>query len=158
MSPERRLSFTEDAEIAAGATGLVIATDQGFKSVEDEKHRLEHIIKAGVGAAVAIGAYEMLRRAEHDPKSSAGDHPNRHHHEHRHSNSSSSGSNSHSSNPPHHTRHLVEEIIGLYALGKELMGDKRHHIVHLVGEAIGATGLVEELSEMDKMAEEKGDK
>jgi hypothetical protein len=152
MSSARRLSFKEDAELAIGATGAVVATDQVAKSMDpDDNDQLEHLLKAGVGAAVAIGAYELLRRAELGSGNSAG--------ERRHSSSSShSRRDSNSSNPPQHKRHLFEEAIGAYTLGKELLGDKKHHVAHLVGEAIGATGLLQELRERerDKSIEERG--
>jgi hypothetical protein len=51
---------------------------------------------------------------------------------------------------------LVEEIIGAYSVGKEMLGDRRHHVVHLVGEALGATGLIQELRAKDKADEERG--
>ena len=152
MSNTRRLNFKEDAELALGATGVVVATDQVVKSMDPEDDdQLEHLLKAGVGAAVAIGAYEMLRRAELGSDNSAGDR--------QHSSSSPhSRRDSDSSNPPHHKRHLFEEVIGAYTLGKELLGDKKHHVAHLVGEAVGAIGLVQELRdrERDKYIEERG--
>lgn len=131
MSSTRRLSVKEDAELAIGATGAVMAADQVAKSMDREDNdQLEHLLKAGVGAAVAIGAYELLRRAELRSDYSAG--------ERRHSSSSSrSRRDSNSSNPPHHKRHLLEEAIGAYTLGKELLGDKKHHIAHLVGKQSG---------------------
>lgn len=137
MSKTRGLSTKEDAELVIGATGAVVATDQIIKSMDPEADQLEHLLKAGIGACVAIGAYEMLRRAELNPELSNG--------HHRHSRPSSS-----SSNFPHHKRHLLEEVIGAYTLGKELLGDKNHHVAHLVGEAIGATGLVQELRERER--------
>lgn len=107
MSKARRLSPREDVELAIGATGAVVATDQAIKFVE-------HLLKARIGAAVAIGAYEVLRRAELDPKAS----PGQHHHS---SSSSQSRRGSNSSGLPHHSRHIFEEIIGAYTLGKELL-------------------------------------
>jgi hypothetical protein len=143
MSKTSRLNFKEDAELAIGASGAVVATDQVIKSMYSEDDQFEHLLKAGIGAAVAIGAYEKLRRGELSPEASAG-----HHH---HSNSSSrSRRDDNLSTHPHNTRHIFEEIIGAYTLGKELLGDKRHHIAHLVGEAIGATGLVQELRERER--------
>ncbi len=144
MSKTSRLNFKQDVELAIGATGAVVATDQVMKSLDPEDHQLDHFLKAGIGAAVAVGAYEMLRRAELSPEASPG------HHHHQSNSSSRSRRGSNSSNPEHHGRHLVEEIIGAYNLGKELLGDKKHHVVHLVGEAIGATGLVQELRERDR--------
>ena len=47
--------------------------------------------------------------------------------------------------PKHHTRYLLEEAAGAYALGKELLGDRKNHVTHLVAEAVGATGLIKDL-------------
>jgi hypothetical protein len=44
--------------------------------------------------------------------------------------------------PKHHTKYMLEEAAGLYALGS---GDKRHHAAHLVAEAVRATGLIKDL-------------
>jgi hypothetical protein len=137
MSKARRLSFREDAELAIGATGAVVATDQTIEFMDSEDNHLVHLLKAGIGAAVAIGAYEMLRHAELDPEAS----PVQHHHP---SSSSRSRRGSNSSGSSHHSRHIFEEIIGAYTLGKELLRDKKHHVAHLVGEAIGVTRLVQE--------------
>jgi hypothetical protein len=154
MSSKRRMSFKEDAELAIGATGAALATDQVIKSIESDDDRMDHLIKAGVGAAVAIRAYEMLRRERERSASPTRDR--------RHSVSSSMHSrlSSKASNPPHHDRHILEEIISAYSLGKELLGDKHHHIRHLVGEAIGAAGLAQELGEREKQVvkEEKEEK
>ena len=143
MSKARRLSPREDAELAIGATGAVVATDQAIKFLDSEDDQLEHLLKAGIGAAVAIGAYEMLRRAELDPEASHGQH-------HHPSSSSRSRRGSNSSGSSHHSRHIFEEIIGAYTLGKELLGDKKHHVAHLVGEAIGVTGLAQELKQKER--------
>jgi hypothetical protein len=152
MSTTRKLSLKEEAELAAGATGAVVATDQITKSLKSKNDQLEHLVRAGIGAAVAIGAYEMLRRGGKDDGSRTS--------QRRHSASSNSSrqSSSSSSNPSDHNPHMVEEIIGAYPLGKELLGDKHHHIRHLVGEAIGATGLLQEVREKEKhvVLEEKG--
>jgi hypothetical protein len=147
MSTTRKLSLKDDAGLAIGATGAVFAADQAIKSMDSEDDQLDHILKAGVGAAVAIGAYELLRRAELHSKSTSGDHSIHNDRGRRHS---SSRSSSHSSNPPHHKRHMFEEMLGAYNLGKELMGDNRHHFAHLVGEAIGATGFVQEMRERER--------
>ena len=132
MSTEKkRLSFGEDAELAVGATGAVMAIDQIMKSLDSKDHTDSHLVKAGIGAAVALGAYELLKRDGLNTPSRR-----------RSISSSKSGSRSRSPSlqPEKHDRHLFEEIIGAYSLGKELMGDKRHHVAHLVGETIGAAG------------------
>lgn len=138
MSTTRRLSFSDDAKLAVGATGAVLAIDQVEHAIDSEEHQLNHALKAAIGAAVAIGAYELLRRDDDSAKQ-----PNK-------QPKSKSMARNGSPDPKHHDRHLAEEIIGAYALGKELLGDKMHHIVHLVGEAIGATGLLQELAAKEK--------
>jgi hypothetical protein len=130
MPHEHRMDVTEDAELLAGATGAVIAADQITKSITSEDHKVSHLSKAAIGAAVAVGAYELLRRQSEEKETP------RHQHHPR--------SRSSSPHHEHHERHLAEEIIGAYGLGKELLGDKKHHVVHLVEEVIGALGLLQE--------------
>ena len=152
MSKNKEFKATEKAELLAGATGAVIAADQILQSADSNENQLEHLAKAGAGAAVAIGAWEMLRRSRNDPDSHAhGGHSDSHHHSRR---------SSSSSNPPHHNLHLLEEIIGAYSLGKELLGDKHHHIAHLVGETIGVLGLGQEVlgKEKEQLIEERRSK
>ena len=129
MSTQNKLSLGDDAELAVGATGAVMAVDQIMKGLDSKEHQTSHFVKASIGAAVALGAFELLRRDE--PKS---------------------GARPRSSSPhsKHHDRHIFEEIIGAYSVGKELMGDKRHHLAHIVGEAIGAVGLLQEVRARDE--------
>ncbi|PVH69434.1 hypothetical protein DL98DRAFT_522189 [Cadophora sp. DSE1049] len=144
---------SHNAEIAIGATGAVIATDQLLEATDpDHEDKTRHLVKASIGAAVAIGAWELYRRGEQNEK--------------RRSRSLSrsrsitrSVSRSRSGGRPrspsskrikHHKRHVLEEIVGAYSLGKELLGDKHHHIAHLVGEALGATAVIKELKARDK--------
>jgi hypothetical protein len=135
MSTSRRLSIPEDAELAIGATGAIYAGDQIIHSIESEDNKLNHAVKAAIGAAVAIGAYELLRRNDIASSKQPNGRPR-----------PKTTGRSNSPRPKHHDRHLAEEVLGAYALGKELLGDRKHHIAHLVGEAIGATGLLKELS------------
>jgi len=44
----------------------------------------------------------------------------------------------------HHGQHLLEEALGAYMLGRQLMGHKKHPLVKLVAEALGAAGLYQE--------------
>lgn len=131
MAAQNKLSLVDDVELAAGSVGAVIAVDQVMKTIDSEDHKTSHLFKASVGAAVAVGAYELLRRAEAGGEAI---HPK---------------PRSSSPHSKHHSRHILEEIIGAYSLGTELMGDKRHHVAHLVGEAIGATGLLQELRDLE---------
>ena len=138
MSTTRRLSFSDDVKLAAGATGAVLAIDQVEQAIDSEEHQLNHALKAAIGAAVAIGAYELLRHNDNSAKQPNGQPKPK------------STTKSGSPHPKHHDRHLAEEVMGAYALGKELLGDKKHHIAHLVGEAIGARGLLQELTAKEK--------
>ncbi len=60
----RHHSFSNSATLAVGATGAVVAADELLKMADEEDSKTASLLKAGVGAAVAIGAYELLRRAE----------------------------------------------------------------------------------------------
>ncbi|KAF4631135.1 hypothetical protein G7Y89_g6999 [Cudoniella acicularis] len=161
--PKDDLSITEDAELALGATGAVLAADQLVKTIDSTEHKTSHLVKAGIGAAVAVGAWELLRRAEAD--GSPYKYPLRGRSVSRSRSEFSSRSQSRSrtrsrsrsrgyerkkKEGKHHDRQLVEEIIGAYSVGKELLGDRKHHVAHLVGEAIGATGVIQELRARDK--------
>ena len=54
---------------AVAAGGTVYAADQLVKSFdEDDNSTNEHILKAAVGAAVAIGALELLHQDNHGLK------------------------------------------------------------------------------------------
>ncbi|KAH8646507.1 hypothetical protein BGZ60DRAFT_233342 [Tricladium varicosporioides] len=156
---QKHMTTTENAELAVGVTGAVIAADQIKKTIESEEHKTSHAVKAAIGAAVAIGAWEMLRRADAEGKEyefpirrsrsrSRGRELSRS--PSRSDSESRSRSRSKSKKGKHHDRQLIEEIIGAYSVGKEMLGDRRHHIAHLVGEAIGATGLIQELREKDR--------
>jgi hypothetical protein len=69
MPDNHHHSLANDAALAVGATGAVVAADQLLKMSSDDEDA--SMLKAGVGAAVAIGAWELLRRTEEDG------HPNR---------------------------------------------------------------------------------
>ncbi|RDW68781.1 uncharacterized protein DSM5745_08541 [Aspergillus mulundensis] len=63
MSDPSLHNFKAHATTAVAAGGAVYAANQLVKSFEDEDEAVApHLLKAGVGAAVAIGALEMLRR------------------------------------------------------------------------------------------------
>jgi hypothetical protein len=126
-----------------------VAVDQIMKTFSSEEHKTQHAVKAAIGTAVAIGAFELLRREEEKERqggrrrSSSG---------HRRSSSVrrrsssvqrwGSSSRSRSPSPRNHFRHLAEEVLGAYGVGKEMMGDKKHHVAHLVEAVIGAVGMV----------------
>jgi len=102
------MNLAEDSELLADAAGAVIAVDQFAKGLESKDHTVSHLSKAAVSAAVAIGAYELLRRQQElDEK---------HHHDHRHHHNETSPTREVTYGP--HEHHLVKEIIGAYGLGK----------------------------------------
>ena len=122
----------------------VVAADQIMQAVRDHRdHHPEdapaHYVKAAIAGAVAIGAYEMLRKDEERTRDKdrivikGGDdeidieekEPN------------------HSTGPAH-GRNLLEEALGAYALGRQLMGHKHHPLIKLVAEALDAAGLYQE--------------
>ena len=112
-------------DLIAAAIGSVYAADELGKALNDhdKKGATPHYLKALVGAAVAVGAYEMAKTKEGNDPPLEGE----------------------SGEPPHHVRHLLEEAVGAYVLGKDLLGDRKHHVAHLVAEALGATGLNKDL-------------
>jgi len=125
-----------DTAILAGSG--VVAADQIMQAIRDHKDKhpddaTAHYVKAAIAGAVAIGAYEMLKKDEnlkanwnpHDEKNVDSD---MEHH--------GAGTG--------HGRHILEEAVGAYALGRQMMGHRNHPIVKLVAEALGAAGLYQE--------------
>lgn len=129
-----------------------------------EGHAKKHLGYAALGAAVAVGALELYRRDEQARKELGRDYDDDHHH-HRHPRDCDCGHcdddeydlysdrgrevvladehhgrghSGHHRSPRGHKRRLAEEIMAVYALGEELMGNKKHHVAHLVAEALGA--------------------
>jgi hypothetical protein len=153
----------KDAELLAGSASAVYGANQLLKATEPDEDKTNHLVKAGIAALVAIGAFEMLRRSElsqNDPdyrprsrsrsRSFSPDDRSR-----DRSSSHHSGRSGRSHEVRHHKAHIAEEVIGAYALGKELLGDKKHRVGHLVAEAIGAAGLYQELRGRDRLEEEE---
>jgi hypothetical protein len=157
----RHHSLADSATLAVGATGAVVAADELLKMTDEEDNKTASLLRASVGAAVAVGAYELLRRAEEkgEPvyrgfsrsRSRSRSRSPSQHRSRSHSNASHA---SQSSQVKHHKRHVLEEVIGAYSLGREILGDRKHHVAHLLGEALGATGLIQELRARDKLDEE----
>ncbi len=54
--------FSENAELAVGATSAIVAADQLLQATDPDEDKASHLVKAGIGAAIAIGAFELLRR------------------------------------------------------------------------------------------------
>lgn len=120
-------TLPSNIDVAAAALGSVYAANELGKALNDHdnKDATPHYLKALVGAAVAVGAYEMARNKTKD----GNDPP----------------LGGESGEPPHHGRHLLEEAVAAYALGKDLLGGRKHDVAHLVAEALGATGLIKDI-------------
>jgi len=84
------MSFAKDTELLAGTAGAVLAAEQIMKSIDSEKERTSHLVKAGLSAAVAIGAFELLREGKTGPPETT---PHEHSHRRR----------SESPTPKHHS-------------------------------------------------------
>ena len=161
------MSGSSKADLAGAATATVLTVDQLMRAIEashegKEDHAKTHLMYAGVGAAVAVGAMELLRRDEkrkrheRDRSSSSDDELDddvevieRHHHHDRHHHVDEEivryePSKPRDHTPPGHKRRLAEEIAGAYALGQEIMGHKKHHMAHIVAEALGAVAAVKD--------------
>ncbi|KAJ5742338.1 hypothetical protein N7533_011747 [Penicillium manginii] len=168
--------FKAHATTAVAAGGAVYAADQLVKSFEPDDHSTNtHIFKASVGAAVAVGALELLRRDGEGLHTyrKLFQRKHRHHDSDVHQSSSesvqisnaedvresrlikqeqdssSSRSSSASSSESGHKRRLAEELMGAYSLGKQLLGDNKHKVAHLVADAVGAAALLKEINHHD---------
>jgi len=159
----------QDAELLTTATACVYAGDHLLKATDPDENAQAHLVKAGIAAVVAIEAFELLRRAEAQSElsNSHNDLYSSSYHLRSRSVSPSDGiydrerdtaltvRRSGSTDVKRHKAHFAEEVIGAYALGKELLGDKKHHVGHLVAEAIGASGLYQELRGRDRSEEDE---
>jgi len=128
MSGHRKI----DTAVLAGSG--VVAADQIMQAVRDHKDHhpddaTAHYIKAAIAGAVAIGAYEMLKKDEGGTKRDVYE---------------IDIEETHHGTEPGHGRHLIEEALGAYALGRQLMGHRHHSLIKLVAEALGAAGLYQE--------------
>src|SRR5438876_3693099 len=65
-SQENLHSIGTNLGTLAVAGGAVVAVNEAVKAIESEDHTVKHAIHAGLGAAAAAGAYEMVRRANED--------------------------------------------------------------------------------------------
>jgi hypothetical protein len=154
----KNMSGSSKADLAGAATATVLTVDQLMRAIEashegKEDHAKKHIMHAGVGAAVAIGAMELLRRDELEgrkrhPDSDIDLDEDHHHHHHgvRHDANEIVTYEPEPSdhNPGGHKRRLAEEIVGAYSLGQEIMGHKKHHMAHIVAEALGAVAAIKD--------------
>ncbi|RJE17078.1 hypothetical protein PHISCL_10585 [Aspergillus sclerotialis] len=139
-------------------SGVYAANELGKAISEDYKDANEHYVKAAVGAVVAVGAYQLLkkqkREREDDDYESSDDEGHHHRHEPR-PRRYSHHEHHHEHEEPGHHRRLLEEAVGAYSLGKELLGDRRHHVIHLITEALGAVAAVKEANDRGKEARER---
>src|SRR5580658_8747200 len=71
------VDFGEGVDAAIGATALALTGEQLAKAAEQKTHRTTHLIKAGLGAAVALAALKLFKR-DHDENR----HPHQHHSHH----------------------------------------------------------------------------
>jgi len=131
-------SKVETAVLAASTVGMA---DQIMQAVRDSKdHHPDrakaHYVKAAIAGAIAIGAFEMLKRDEGlDHHASSHDEHNKHTGGHQ---------SKHEKNEDGHTKDLVAEALGAYALGRQILGHTDHRILKLVAEGLGAVGLARE--------------
>jgi len=162
------------AEAAVMAASVVATADQIIKGIQDSRENdsdeaTDHYVKAAIAGAIAIGAYEMMKRDEahasgHSDHGDHGDHGDHHvsfekqHHEHAHKHH----------DPPHphkgdhhehdgHKKDLMAEALAAYSLGRQKMGHKDHWILKLAAEALGGAALVKEVDNevVDKDVAEK---
>ena len=146
-------TLSSRAELAAAALGSVYAANEFGKAIADNDEGAgDHYVKAAVGAAVAVGAFHQLQKkvSRESIETDGGHHPHVDHHGGHHERHSHHDEPARLGEPPHHTRHLLEEAAGLYSVGKELLGDKRHHVAHLIAEAMGAVGAIKDIQARGK--------
>jgi hypothetical protein len=139
------MSGSSSLDMAALATSGVLTVEQLLKAMEASHKKTDHATKhlghAAIGAAVAVGALELLRRDEAVGKGEtkrfiAGGH---HGHDKNHDNEVVVSPNvGRDYTPPGHNRRIAEEIIGAYSLGQEMLGHKKNHVAHAVAEILGA--------------------
>jgi len=134
-------------ETAVAAAGVVTAADQIMQAIRDNKEKhpdraKPHYVKAAIAGAIAIGAFEMLRK-ENRPDH----HESSHSEHHKHSDGHHERSHvEHHGNEDGHTTDLAAEALGAYALGRQILGHTDHHILKLVAEGLGAVALAREAS------------
>jgi len=144
-----------DTAVVAGSA--VAAADQIMQGIHDNREHKSgssHYVKAAVATAIALGAMSLLRKDEHL------DGDNRHHHHHggHHSDEIELiGHHSHDDHHHHrdgnhhhhdgegHTRDLVAEAVGAYALGRQMLGHNDWQIFKMVAEGLGAAAFAKEV-------------
>jgi hypothetical protein len=145
------------ADMTVAAIAGVYAADQlmkGKEAKEDlDKNTNQHLVRAAIGAAVAIGALKMMQGdQEHagSARESSEDNQQGHgnevvivgeHSDHGDSHSHS-GSEEPSPKKKHHISRLVHDASRAYGLGRNITGKEHHGIVLLIAETLGALGLL----------------
>lgn len=145
------------ADMAAAAISAIYAGDQLMKGVkanevQNEKDADSHFIKAAIGAAVAIGALELLKRDKEAVSHEVSDGEGRQSENEydlsmdiaKHEKQVQVGTHSteHKPNPLRHSARLIQDSAAAYRLGRKIMGHDTQGIVVLVAEAIGGLGLL----------------
>lgn len=82
------VNLGEDIDLVVGVTAAALTGDQLFKAAGSKEHKAAHLVKAGLGAVVTVGALRMMAREhsekiKHDEHDKARRHPDdesRHHH------------------------------------------------------------------------------
>ena len=149
------------ADMAVLATSVVAMADQIMHAIHDnsEDHSDEatsHYIKAAIAGAIAVGAYEMLRRDEEIDSDSEDDGERRCRCGSTHEGECKPGHKKQirkgDAREWHdvdkgHNRDLMAEAAGAYALGRQLLGHTNHHILKLVAEGLGAAALAKRVNQ-----------
>ncbi|KAK6345921.1 hypothetical protein TWF730_010261 [Orbilia blumenaviensis] len=133
------MSARSKAELAALAGSSVYSANQLISGISAHKHgekdtANDHYLKAAAGAALAFTAYEMMQRKKDDEEYRYGKREERGYREIEYDHEHERG----------HNRRMLEQAAGMYALGKDLNGDKRHKGRHRAAEVLGAIGLLRE--------------
>ncbi|KAF8858168.1 hypothetical protein BDZ45DRAFT_726154 [Acephala macrosclerotiorum] len=156
-----RLHYTvarhSKAEMAVVAMAGVYAGGRLMRGMKDKKEvdhgdMKAHFVRAAIGAAVAVGALEMMRKekkhlsdnhqgtehegseseSDEDPVDSTALAPGR----------GEKGAQQTRQHHHHDTVKLIQDSAAAYRLGRNVMGNRDHSIVLLIAEALGALGLL----------------
>lgn len=149
----------DKVELGGAAISGAYAVEQLFEAYQSAQlhgeHANEHIAKAAISSAIAVGLFEMSKHA-HDEYEGDEEHEHEHHcHHHRHH---SMGAQHYPFDQPKrrgtddwteeeesgHKRRIVEEAAAAYALGRRMMGEKNHPIATVIAEGLGAIALLKE--------------
>lgn len=154
-------------DTAVAAASVVGVADQIMRGVHDNKdHRpsdaQSHYIKAAIAGAIAIGAFEMLKKDEPQARGTSeytddseynrdairtGSYSRSRSRSRSQSRSRSSSRRRHhhdAAKYKHHsdnTKDLIAQTVGAYSLGRQIMGHTDHTILKLVAEGLGLAAL-----------------